>query len=125
MLSEGESLQGRPGISPVEGDPARCPHAGPPRFPLLARSTTFLVGPVRQLKYMFDRTRVIATIIYLGCLGATLWAGLTKQNMALIIFFLVLQFLALVWYTASYVPYARQAIQSCLCRCVGGGASAA
>lgn len=108
----------------------RCRPKPPPALPgpeLLCppcRSTTFLVGPRKQIKYMFDKTRIFATIIYLVCLGATLWAGITKQHIVLVIALLVLQFCALVWYTASYIPYARQAIQSCLCSCVRGGGSA-
>ncbi len=102
--------------------PALCPSFCP-SVPL-PRSTTFLVGPRKQVKYMFDKTRVVATLIYLVCLGATLWAGLTKQHIVLVIVLLLLQFCALVWYTASYIPYARQAIQSCLCSCVRGGGSA-
>ena len=80
-------------------------------------STTFLVGPRRQIRYMFDRTRIVATLVYLACIGGTLAAGLTEQSTFLIIALLVIQFLALVWYTASYIPYARQAIQNCLCSC--------
>jgi hypothetical protein len=83
----------------------------------LCCSTTFLVGPARQLRYMFDRTRVIATLIYLACLGGTLWAGFARADLAIVLALLVAQFCALVWYTASYIPYARNAIQSCLCSC--------
>jgi hypothetical protein len=87
----------------------------------LARSTTFLVGPMKQVKYMFDKTRIIATLIYIVCLIGTLWAALTRQSIWLILFLLIMQFCALVWYTISYIPGARNALKNCLTSCFRWG----
>jgi hypothetical protein len=39
-------------------------------------SSFFLIGPTRQLKMMFKPIRLIATIIYLGALGMTLFVAI-------------------------------------------------
>jgi len=39
-------------------------------------STGFLVGPLRQLKSMFDPTRVITTIVFLAAMIMTLLSAL-------------------------------------------------
>ncbi|XP_060776128.1 SFT2 domain containing 2a isoform X3 [Neoarius graeffei] len=38
-------------------------------------STMFLMGPVKQLKRMFDKTRAFATVVMLACLVLTLCAA--------------------------------------------------
>ncbi|KAF4794841.1 Vesicle transport protein SFT2A [Turdus rufiventris] len=58
-------------------------------------STCFLMGPVKQLKAMFDPKRLIATIVML-------W---NKKGLAML--FCILQFLAMTWYSLSYIPFAR------------------
>ncbi|KAK2540905.1 Sft2d2, partial [Columba guinea] len=57
-------------------------------------STLFLMGPMKQLKRMFEPTRLIATIVML-------WR---KQGLALL--FCILQFFALAWYSISFIPFA-------------------
>ncbi|XP_038627307.1 vesicle transport protein SFT2A isoform X1 [Tachyglossus aculeatus] len=64
-------------------------------------STCFLKGPVKQLKSMFEPTRLLATI-------CVLWH---KKNLAVL--FCILQFLAMTWYSLSYIPYARDAVKKC------------
>jgi len=78
----------------------------------------FLMGPWRQIKNMFDPSRLIATLVYLGLLVITLVVAFKFPNIPLLIVLVVLQFAALVWYTASYIPGAQMAIRSCLCSCV-------
>ncbi|XP_053317310.1 vesicle transport protein SFT2A isoform X2 [Spea bombifrons] len=68
-------------------------------------STCFLMGPVKQLKRMFEPTRLIATILML-------WG---KKGLAIL--FCVLQFLAMTWYSLSYIPFARDAILKCFTSC--------
>ncbi|PWA25869.1 hypothetical protein CCH79_00001512, partial [Gambusia affinis] len=58
-------------------------------------STCFLMGPLKQLKRMFEPTRLIATIVML-------W-----HKNVLAILFSILQFLAMTWYSISYIPFAR------------------
>jgi len=76
-------------------------------------STLFLMGPMNQLKKMFDPTRLIATIVFLACLVMTLVSALVIKIGVLVFLFVILQLLALIWYTISYIPFARNAIKSC------------
>lgn len=48
-------------------------------------STMFLIGPWRQLKNMFNPTRLIATLIYLGAMALTLWAAFGLQSRGLVL----------------------------------------
>ncbi|XP_055980875.1 vesicle transport protein SFT2A isoform X2 [Sorex fumeus] len=70
-------------------------------------STCFLMGPVKQLKKMFDTTRLLATVLML-------WE---KKGLALL--FCLLQFLSMTWYSLSYIPYARDAVIKCCSSLLG------
>lgn len=76
-------------------------------------STGFLVGFVKQLKTAFKPVRVWATVIFLVSMILTLVVALVLKNVALTILCCIIQFCALFWYSASYIPYARQMIRSC------------
>ncbi|EDL83113.1 rCG44936, isoform CRA_d [Rattus norvegicus] len=76
-------------------------------------STCFLMGPVKQLKKMFETTRLLATIIMLLCLVFTLCAALWWRKKGLALLFCILQFLSMTWYSLSYIPYARDAVLKC------------
>ncbi|XP_050805160.1 vesicle transport protein SFT2A isoform X4 [Gopherus flavomarginatus] len=71
-------------------------------------STCFLMGPVKQLKKMFEPTRLIATIVMLLCLICTLCAVFWWGKKGLALLFCILQFLAMTWYSLSYIPFARK-----------------
>uniref|UniRef100_A0A4W6G505 Vesicle transport protein n=1 Tax=Lates calcarifer TaxID=8187 RepID=A0A4W6G505_LATCA len=58
-------------------------------------STCFLMGPLKQLKRMFEPTRLIATIVMLLCLILTLCAVFWWHKKGLAIIFCILQFLAM------------------------------
>jgi len=83
-------------------------------------STGVVWGPKRQCKKMFDKTRAIATSMYLMCIVTTLVFALcdlgmkTPVKVGVCIFFIVLQFIALCWYCLSYIPYARNIAKQCL-----------
>ena len=88
-------------------------------------STFFLIGPMRQAKLMFKKTRIFATILCLFCILFTfifsLWiyneSTLHKVVMWILI---ILQFASLFWYVLSYIPFARticKKICGCLCTC--------
>lgn len=80
-------------------------------------STIFLMGPLKQLKRMFEPTRLIATILVLLCFTLTLCSAfLWNKGLALI--FCILQSLALTWYSLSYIPYARDAVKKCFAVCL-------
>uniref|UniRef100_A0A8C9QZX3 Vesicle transport protein n=1 Tax=Scleropages formosus TaxID=113540 RepID=A0A8C9QZX3_SCLFO len=81
-------------------------------------STCFLMGPLKQLKRMFDPTRLIATCVMLLCLILTLCAVFWWQKKVLAILFCILQFLAMTWYSISYIPFARDAVMKCFTTCL-------
>ncbi|XP_008833332.1 vesicle transport protein SFT2A isoform X6 [Nannospalax galili] len=76
-------------------------------------STCFLMGPVKQLKKMFEPTRLLATIVMLLCFVLTLCAALLRPKNGLALLFCILQFLSMTWYSLSYIPYARDAVLKC------------
>ncbi|XP_035256589.1 vesicle transport protein SFT2A isoform X2 [Anguilla anguilla] len=69
-------------------------------------STCFLMGPLKQLKRMFEPTRLLATCVML-------WH---KKGLAIV--FCILQFLAMTWYSISYIPFARDAVMKCFTSCL-------
>ncbi|XP_056422836.1 vesicle transport protein SFT2A isoform X4 [Hyla sarda] len=71
-------------------------------------STCFLMGPLKQLKKMFEPTRLITTIIMLLCLICTLCAVFWWHKKGLALLFCILQFLAMTWYSISFIPFARR-----------------
>jgi len=77
-------------------------------------STMFLMGPWRQIKNMFNPTRLIATLVYLGALALTLYAAFGLKSAILVLLAVIIQFCALVWYSLSYIPYARTLCTKCL-----------
>ncbi|XP_061693480.1 vesicle transport protein SFT2A [Syngnathoides biaculeatus] len=81
-------------------------------------STCFLMGPLKQLKRMFEPTRLIATIVMLLCLVLTLCAVFWWDRKGLAIIFCILQFLAMTWYSISYIPFARDAVMKCFTTCL-------
>ncbi|XP_056147770.1 vesicle transport protein SFT2A [Lampris incognitus] len=81
-------------------------------------STCFLMGPLKQLKRMFEPTRLIATVVMLLCLVLTVCAALWWQRKGLAILFCILQFLAMTWYSISYIPFARDAVIKCVTTCL-------
>lgn len=77
-------------------------------------STLFLMGPFKQLKKMFNSNRYIATIFALLFMALTLYSGLYLRKKGLSIIFCICQFFALIWYSISYIPYAREAVKKTL-----------
>ncbi|XP_069006062.1 SFT2 domain containing 2a [Embiotoca jacksoni] len=81
-------------------------------------STMFLMGPVKQLRRMCDKTRALATAIMITCLVLTLCAAFWWKNIGLALLFCVLQILSFSWYSLSYIPWAREAIMKLVAVCV-------
>ncbi|XP_029434344.1 vesicle transport protein SFT2B [Rhinatrema bivittatum] len=81
-------------------------------------STIFLMGPLKQLKRMFEPTRLIATIVMLLCLALTLCAAFWWHNKGLALVFCLLQFFAMTWYSLSFIPFARDAVKKCFSACL-------
>lgn len=82
-------------------------------------SLMILVGPKRQWKNMTNKSRLTSTIIYLSCIGLTLVVALCVKNEELkrqfIMQQLIAQIMSHLWYTLSYIPWAR----SCCMKCFG------
>ncbi|KAI9358575.1 SFT2 domain-containing protein [Zopfochytrium polystomum] len=83
-------------------------------------STGFLIGFGKQVKKMFDSSRLISTIIYLASIVATLLVAILLGSVFLVIICLIVQFFALFWYSASYVPFVQDMIKNCFKGLVGG-----
>ncbi|KAL2090180.1 hypothetical protein ACEWY4_014868 [Coilia grayii] len=73
-------------------------------------STMFLMGPVKQLKRMCDKTRAFATAVMLTCLVLTLCAAFWWKIFILALVLVILQSIAFAWYGLSYIPFARDAV---------------
>lgn len=85
---------------------------------LALSSTCFLMGPVNQIKKMFSSSRIIATVVMLTTLVLTLLAALVWKNGGLVLILVLIQFLAMTWYSLSYIPYARDAVMKCFESCL-------
>jgi len=75
---------------------------------LIIGSTFFLMGPLKQMRSMFDSSRYISTIIYFGAIVGTLYAALVMHSVGLTLIMVIIQFCAALWYGASYVPFCQQ-----------------
>ena len=43
-------------------------------------STMFLMGPITQMKKMFEKGRIIATLVYIAAMFLTLFAAIKVQD---------------------------------------------
>ncbi|XP_010128448.1 PREDICTED: vesicle transport protein SFT2A-like [Chlamydotis macqueenii] len=77
------------------------------------------MGPLKQLKAMFEPKRLIATVVMLLFLVLTLCAVFWWNKKGLAVLFCILQFLAMTWYSLSYIPFARDAVIKCFSSCLG------
>ena len=62
---------------------------------------------------MFAKTRIIATVLVFAFMVLTLIFGLALKKGGLALLFCILQFLAMTWYSISYIPFARDAVKKC------------
>ncbi|KAI0309073.1 SFT2-domain-containing protein [Amylostereum chailletii] len=72
--------------------------------------TGFLIGFLKQLKLMFKPIRVVATIVFFISIGLIFVGAFVIGSGILCIIFVVIEYLAFLWYTLSYIPYARTAV---------------
>uniref|UniRef100_A0A9I9CU99 Vesicle transport protein n=1 Tax=Cucumis melo TaxID=3656 RepID=A0A9I9CU99_CUCME len=114
-LGDGASLQRNP---PNLGGWSLLVFAKPLKFAVLftfgnvlaVGSTAFLFGPGQQIRMMFDSVRIFATAIYLGCVVLALICALWIHNKILTVFAMISEICALIWYSLSYIPFARRMI---------------
>ncbi|KAG7981300.1 hypothetical protein I3843_05G225900 [Carya illinoinensis] len=83
---------------------------------LAVGSTAFLIGPRQQIGMMFDPVRVYATSIYLGCVVIALIFALWIHNKILTILAIICELCALIWYSLSYIPFARRMVSGLMVR---------
>jgi hypothetical protein len=81
-------------------------------------STCFLWGPMSQMKKMFEKVRVVATIVYLLCIVFTIFVAVYRPLVGPIVMLIVIQFIAGFWYNISYIPFARTWVKRCLASCM-------
>ena len=74
-------------------------------------SSLFLAGPKKQAKKMFAETRWIATSVYLLTMIMTFVCALAIKSPGLTIVSVIIQYLAMIWYGLSYIPYARDLVK--------------
>ncbi|GJQ72146.1 hypothetical protein Trydic_g3240 [Trypoxylus dichotomus] len=67
---------------------------------------------------MFAETRALATILVIVSIAMTLMSALWFKNAGLALLFIIIQSLAMTWYSLSYIPYARDAVKKTLSACV-------
>ncbi|KAJ1344454.1 hypothetical protein BSLG_001014 [Batrachochytrium salamandrivorans] len=79
--------------------------------------TGFLIGFVSQFKKMFDASRWVATCIFLASLALTLVFAFVVKIAFLTLILCVFQYLALLWYSISYIPFARDVVKSFFTSC--------
>ena len=70
----------------------------------------FLCGPKQQFKNMTDKTRLGTSITFLFFMALTLYFAFKKPKPSKIgvIVCGMCQYCALLWYSLSYIPFARQ-----------------
>lgn len=73
-------------------------------------STAFLIGPAQQIRMMFDPVRMYATAIYVGCVVLALICALWIHSKVLTIIAIICEICALIWYSLSYIPFARRVV---------------
>ncbi|KAK8619286.1 hypothetical protein V6N13_133251 [Hibiscus sabdariffa] len=80
-------------------------------------STAFLIGPKRQVSMMLDPVRIYATAIYLASMIVALFCAFYVRNKLLTLLAIILEFGALVWYSLSYIPFARSMVSKIMVSC--------
>lgn len=76
-------------------------------------STVLLMGPQKQLESMFDPVRRDATYLYLASMILTIFVAFSTQSAVLCALCGIAQYVALIWYSLSFIPYGREMAKSC------------
>ncbi|KAK4417467.1 Vesicle transport protein SFT2A [Sesamum alatum] len=80
-------------------------------------STAFLIGPKRQVTMMLDPVRIYATALYIASIIIALFCAVYVRNKLLTLLAIVLEFGALIWYSLSYIPFARSMVSKIMASC--------
>ncbi|KAH0923277.1 hypothetical protein HID58_023295 [Brassica napus] len=79
--------------------------------------TAFLIGPQRQVTMMLDPARIYATALYLASIIIALFCALYVRNKLLTLLAIILEFSGLIWYSLSYIPFARTMVSKVFMTC--------
>ncbi|KFK27702.1 hypothetical protein AALP_AA8G417200 [Arabis alpina] len=79
-------------------------------------STAFLMGPEQQMNMMLDPVRIYATSIYAGCVVLALICALVLHSKLLTVLAILCEICALIWYSLSYIPFARRMVSEIMIR---------
>ncbi|KAN0038288.1 hypothetical protein ACTA71_000460 [Dictyostelium dimigraforme] len=70
-----------------------------------------LVGVKKQIaNIMSSKERLYSTILYIGSIFATIYFALSLQSTILTLLFVVIQFITVIWYSLSYIPFGQSMI---------------
>ena len=83
--------------------------------------TCFLSGPKSQMRKMCHNVRRWSTVLFflsmiltlLVAIGGQTFLALGNLQTPVLIVLIVVQFLSLVWYTLSYIPFAQSMVTNC------------
>ena len=77
----------------------------------------FQLKELKRLKNMFDEKRKMVTIVYLSTLLLSIVVCFIPFNkdakLIVLVLLLIVQFLSSIWYSLSYIPFARRAVKKC------------
>ncbi|KAJ1672610.1 hypothetical protein EV182_006844 [Spiromyces aspiralis] len=82
-------------------------------------SLGFIIGFRQHLKNMFHKVRIVATLIYIITLVLTFVVAFVFEIPAVCLVLVIIQFCALTWYSASYIPFGQKIIKSSCGACLG------
>ncbi|EGC33349.1 hypothetical protein DICPUDRAFT_154620 [Dictyostelium purpureum] len=72
-----------------------------------------LVGVKKQIQnIMSSRERMLSTGLYLSSIFATIYFAIILQSTLLTLFFVILQFITVIWYSLSYIPFGQSMLTS-------------
>ncbi|CAO1619757.1 unnamed protein product [Parajaminaea phylloscopi] len=73
--------------------------------------TGFLIGFAKQIKQMFKSIRLVATLILFAAFAMVWVSAFALHSGIAAIVFVVVLYLAYIWYSLSYIPYARDMVK--------------
>jgi len=73
----------------------------------LLGSTSFLVGPWKQMNQMFEGSRAMVSIVYLVSLFLLFYVAIIIRNIFIVMPVLMVQVISLAFYVMSYVPFGQ------------------
>jgi hypothetical protein len=63
---------------------------------------------------MVDKDRRYTSLVFISALVMTIVSATVFESRLLVLVCLLVQIPAYIWYTASYIPFARQCILNCI-----------